>query len=222
MTNGFFLFFQFIYRFYNDEEHNLELFWEKSDPQYQEKPLPVYKASAPLLKPEGNIGERNGTASRIPKFGRFRVFPENYEPWRKRILDPGSDMFLKWNRVFLFWCLVALFVDPLFFYLPSVVKNDNSSCMTTDLNLGITVTCFRTLADVFYVLHMVIKFRTAYVSPSSRVFGRGELVMDPKKISRRYLKSDFFIDLVAALPLPQVYLFTYYLDCLYWLGRKAR
>lgn len=76
--------------------------------------------------------------------------------------------------------------------------------MDTDLNLGITVTCFRTLADVFYIVHIVIKFRTAYVSPSSRVFGRGELVMDPKLIARRYLRSDFFIDLVAALPLPQI------------------
>ncbi|KAJ9702874.1 hypothetical protein PVL29_004563 [Vitis rotundifolia] len=76
--------------------------------------------------------------------------------------------------------------------------------MTTDLNLGIVVTCFRTIADIFYLLHMAVKFRTAYVSPSSRVFGRGELVMDPKEIARRYLKSDFFIDLVATLPLPQI------------------
>ncbi|KAJ6731636.1 CYCLIC NUCLEOTIDE-GATED ION CHANNEL 14-RELATED [Salix purpurea] len=50
---------------------------------------------------------------------------------------------------------------------------------------------------------MLIKFRTAYVAPSSRVFGRGELVMDPKKIARRYIRSDFFIDLIATLPLPQ-------------------
>ncbi|KAJ6758733.1 CYCLIC NUCLEOTIDE-GATED ION CHANNEL 15-RELATED-RELATED [Salix koriyanagi] len=35
-------------------------------------------------------------------------------------------------------------------------------------------------------------------------FGRGELVMDPELIARRYLKSDFFIDLIAALPLPQI------------------
>lgn len=169
--------------------------------------MPVYKASAPLIKHEGGIGVRNRTTtSRIPKFGKLKVFPENYEPLRRKILDPSSDIFVKWNRVFLCWCLVALFVDPLFFYLPSVVHSGNSSCMTSSLNLGIIVTCFRTFADVFYLLHMVIKFRTAYVSPSSRVFGRGELVMDPKMISRRYLKSDFFIDLVAALPLPQVLL----------------
>ncbi|XP_050215580.1 probable cyclic nucleotide-gated ion channel 14 isoform X2 [Mercurialis annua] len=50
----------------------------------------------------------------------------------------------------------------------------------------------------------LLLFRTAYVAPSSRVFGRGELVMDAKKIAMRYLKSDFLIDFIAALPLPQV------------------
>lgn len=49
-----------------------------------------------------------------------------------------------------------------------------------------------------------MKFRTAYVAPTSRVFGRGELVMDPRAIARRYLGSDFVIDLAATLPLPQI------------------
>lgn len=129
------------------------------------------------------------------------------EPWHKRILDPGSDIVLQWNRVFIFACLVALFVDPLYFYLPSVGGNANTSCVKTDTELRIVVTLFRTVADLFYLLHMVIKFRTAYIAPSTRVFGRGELVMDPKKIAQRYLRSDFFIDLIATLPLPQVFYF---------------
>ncbi|MQL76402.1 hypothetical protein Taro_008785 [Colocasia esculenta] len=122
--------------------------------------------------------------------GSSKVFPEDHEPWRKRILDPGSEMMLKWNWIFLLMCLVALFIDPFYFYLPS--------------NLSIIVTLFRSIADVFYILHIAIKFRTAYVAPSSRVFGRGELVMDHMKIARRYLRSDFAIDLMAALPLPQI------------------
>ncbi|KAK6155174.1 hypothetical protein DH2020_009422 [Rehmannia glutinosa] len=47
-------------------------------------------------------------------------------------------------------------------------------------------------------------FRMAFVAPSSRVFGRGELVMDPREITMRYLKSDFIVDLTATLPLPQI------------------
>ncbi|XP_057958280.1 probable cyclic nucleotide-gated ion channel 14 isoform X1 [Malania oleifera] len=194
-------------RFYPDEQQNLELsYWEKKDTtQRAEQPSPVYTISAPLLnlKSEGGTNDKKRTNGSF-KFGRFKVFPENHEPWRKRILDPGSELFSQWNRVFLFSCLVALFVDPLFFYLPSVVNSGDSSCMSTDLNLGISVTCFRTMADMFYLLHMLIKFRTAYVSPSSRVFGKGELVMDPKMIAMRYLRSDFFIDLIAVLPLPQI------------------
>ncbi|CAN0899651.1 Probable cyclic nucleotide-gated ion channel 14 [Linum grandiflorum] len=76
--------------------------------------------------------------------------------------------------------------------------------MAIDLNLGITVTCLRTIADAFYAMHIIFKFRTAYVSPSSRIFGKGELVMDRNLIAMRYLRSDFFIDFIAALPLPQI------------------
>lgn len=139
----------------------------------------------------------------------YKVFPEEHEPWRKRILDPGSQIVLKWNRLFIVSCLLALFVDPLYFYLPIVQttgggKGPSSSCLKTDLTLQILVTFLRTIADVFYLLHLIIKFRTAYVAPSSRVFGRGELVMNPAKIARRYIRSHFFIDFIATLPLPQM------------------
>ncbi|XXG58365.1 hypothetical protein AAC387_Pa04g0689 [Persea americana] len=189
-----------IVRFYSDGKHHQEDPWKNTETPQQAKPLPSYHVPSPLLRPDG--------ASRLfgaPMIEKSKVFPEDHEPWRKRILDPGSELVLKWNRIFLISCLVALFIDPLYFYLPSVrVLGDNSLCMKTDLNLRIIVTFFRTIADMFYLLHMVIKFRTAFVAPSSRVFGRGELVMDPKKIAMRYLRSDFFIDLAATLPLPQV------------------
>lgn len=139
------------------------------------------------------------------------MFPEDHEPWSKRILDPGSKIVLKWNRVFICSCLLALFVDPLYLYLPALNGNGQSQCVRTDWKLRIVVTCFRTVADFLYLLHMIIKFRTAYVAPSSRVFGRGELVMDPKMIAKRYIRSDFFIDLIATLPLPQVPPLTLYL-----------
>ncbi|KAL7597561.1 probable cyclic nucleotide-gated ion channel 14 [Lactuca sativa] len=184
-------------RFYTGEngKSNFEHSW-----QIPEKQIPEHKiSSAPLLT--------NGAKSHmgVIKLGKSRVHPEEATDLNgKRVLDPGSEVILQWNRMFLFSCLVALFVDPLFFYLPSVQINGGSSCMLSDLNLGIVVTCLRTIADIFYMLHIFIKFRTAYVSPSSRVLGRGELVMDPEKIAKKYMKSDFFIDLVATLPLPQI------------------
>nr|CAD1823158.1 unnamed protein product [Ananas comosus var. bracteatus] len=135
-----------------------------------------------------------------------KVWVETNEPRHRLILDPGSNIVLTWNRVYLMTCLFALFIDPFFYYLPFVRVDNNSSCVRLDERLRITVTVLRSLADVFYMLNMVIKFRTAYVAPNTRVLGKGELVTDPKEIRRRYLRYDFFIDLVAALPLPQVVL----------------
>ncbi|XP_048330494.1 cyclic nucleotide-gated ion channel 17 isoform X2 [Ziziphus jujuba] len=192
-------------RFQSDGKHHKKSLWGRPEPVRLEKSSSTYKvSSSSLLKPDnGLFGDRSKFAETL-RIGRSKVFPEDHEPWRKRILDPGSEIVLQWNWVFIVSCLVALFIDPLYFYLPMVSVNDNSWCMKTDMNLRIIVTCLRTVADFFYLLHMIIKFRTAYVAPSSRVFGRGELVMDPKKIAWRYIRSDFFIDLVATLPLPQM------------------
>ncbi|KAM1009448.1 hypothetical protein FF1_044885 [Malus domestica] len=121
--------------------------------------------------------------------------------WNHQILDPDSDIVAHWNHIFLVICILALFVDPLYFYLPWV---GDTACLTTDNQLAVVVTCFRTLTDLFYLLHMIIKFRTAYVNPSTRVFGRGDLVTDPHLIAIRYLKSDFIVDLAATLPVPQL------------------
>ncbi|XP_044471662.1 cyclic nucleotide-gated ion channel 17-like isoform X1 [Mangifera indica] len=192
-----------LVRFYSDGKQHKESPWGKNDlPLHLERSSSAYKIALPSV-----LNGLDGGRNRLPetsKIGRSMLLVNKNEPWHKRILDPGSDIVLQWNRVFIFACLVALFVDPLYFYLPSVGGNANTSCVKTDTELRIVVTLFRTVADLFYLLHMVIKFRTAYIAPSTRVFGRGELVMDPKKIAQRYLRSDFFIDLIATLPLPQL------------------
>ncbi|KAB2084894.1 hypothetical protein F383_22559 [Gossypium arboreum] len=196
-----------LVRFYSDGKRHKETPWGKNDPSFLEKSSSGYKISfSSVLKPEiGMDGGRN----RLPemgKIGRSKVLPQDNALWYKRILDPGSEIVLQWNWVFIISCLVALFIDPLYFYFPAVGGDAKTSCVKTDTNLRIVVTCFRTVADIFYLLHIIIKFRTGYVAPNSstRVFGRGELVMDPKKIARRYLRSDFFIDFIATLPLPQI------------------
>uniref|UniRef100_A0A7N0TNG6 Cyclic nucleotide-binding domain-containing protein n=1 Tax=Kalanchoe fedtschenkoi TaxID=63787 RepID=A0A7N0TNG6_KALFE len=136
--------------------------------------------------------------------------------WRHQILDPDSDIVAHWNHIFLSTCLIALFIDPLYFYLPSLGNDDNNpasppTCLTTSNGHALLVTFLRSIADLFFLLHMTMKFRTAFVAPSSRVFGRGELVMDPREIAKRYLRSNFIIDLAASLPLPQVLGASWYL-----------
>ncbi|GLT33783.1 hypothetical protein SLA2020_083440 [Shorea laevis] len=130
-----------------------------------------------------------------------RVFSEDFDRVKKKILDPRGPFIRRWNKIFLVACLVSLFVDPLFFYLPSV---RDEVCIDIGILLEVILTIVRSLADIFYTIQIFIRFRTAYVAPPSRVFGRGELVIDSGKIASRYLKKGFWIDLIAALPLPQV------------------
>lgn len=125
---------------------------------------------------------------------------------KQRILDPASPKLHRWNTFFLASCMVAVSVDPLFYYLPVIDSTNN--CIQTSVGLKKAVTVFRTMTDFFYMIHMFLQFRTAYIMPSSRVFGRGDLVTDPKMIATRYLRKDFWLDLLAVLPVPQVRMFT--------------
>ncbi|KAA8522863.1 hypothetical protein F0562_009286 [Nyssa sinensis] len=136
-------------------------------------------------------------------FGVSRaVFPEDLKVSEKKIFDPQDKFLQLWNKLFVVSCILAVSVDPLFFYLP--VFNQSSDCLGIDRKLAITATTLRTIIDAFYLLHMALQFRTAYIAPSSRVFGRGELVIDPAKIAKRYLRCYFIIDFLAVLPLPQI------------------
>ncbi|XP_022770569.1 putative cyclic nucleotide-gated ion channel 13 isoform X2 [Durio zibethinus] len=121
---------------------------------------------------------------------------------RNRILNPQGQFLQTWNKMFLLSCAIALAVDPLFFYIP--VIDGRRKCLNLDDRLEITACVLRTFIDVFYILHMIFQFRTAFVAPPSRVFGRGELIEDPRAIAKRYLSKYFFFDFLAILPLPQV------------------
>ncbi|CAH9143831.1 unnamed protein product [Cuscuta epithymum] len=127
---------------------------------------------------------------------------ERDAPWWEQILDPNGELCLKWNHIFLVTSLVGLFIDPLFLLLPQIMTA--ASCMYVDIPLGFTLIFFRVIVDFFSVLQILMKFRTAFVSRTSRVFGKGELVLHPRLIAIRYLKTDFAIDLAATLPLPQI------------------
>ncbi|XP_010031973.2 protein CNGC15b [Eucalyptus grandis] len=131
-----------------------------------------------------------------------RVFSEDYERVKNNIFDPRGQTVRRWNRIFFMACLVSLFVDPLFFLVPSI--DGNSMCLEDASALKIFLTIIRSVADAFYIAQIFVRFKTAYVAPSSRVFGRGELVIDSKKIALRYLSRGFWIDLFAAIPLPQL------------------
>ncbi|XP_020588369.1 probable cyclic nucleotide-gated ion channel 5 [Phalaenopsis equestris] len=147
--------------------------------------------------------ERLKSLKKTLRFGNTKgIFPEDLKVSEKKIFDPQDQFLLRMNRLFVISCILAVSVDPLFFYLP--VYDQDSNCLNIDRNLAYISTTLRTFIDSFYLLRMALQFRTAYIAPSSRVFGRGELVIDPAQIANRYLQRHFIVDFLAVLPLPQI------------------
>ena len=134
--------------------------------------------------------------------------PEKELEPKKKILDPQESFLLKWNKIFVLSCVIAVSVDPLFFYIPGI--DDKNKCIRFDGRLKISACVLRTFTDIFYILRIIFQFQTGFIAPSSRVFGRGELVDDPVAIAKRYLSTYFIVDVLSILPLPQVYALLYF------------
>lgn len=181
----------------SQEDHSLKLSTSKIN----------QKAAAELqLKKSGKQKNSSKKSSNnLKKRELLRVFSEDYEAVKRMILNPRGSAVNRWNEIFLVACLVSLFVDPLFFYLPKTTEN---LCVTVYKPLQIALVVVRSLTDAFYFTKIFVRLRTAYVVPSSRVFGRAELVIDPSKVASNYLYKHFWLDMVAALPFPQVLLGT--------------
>ncbi|CAJ1952235.1 unnamed protein product [Sphenostylis stenocarpa] len=117
------------------------------------------------------------------------------------VMNPHSKFIQHWNKVLASVCLVAIFVDPLFFFLLYVRQDRN--CIVINWNITKALVIVRSMNDFIYLLHILLQFRLAFVSPESRVVGAGDLVAHPKKIALRYLKGYFLLDLFVVFPLPQ-------------------
>jgi cyclic nucleotide gated channel len=128
--------------------------------------------------------------------------PRKKSGHRKTILDPQGQFLQTWNKFFVLSCVASVALDPFFFYIP--INKKGEKCLDLDDTLAIYACVFRSFIDAFYALHIIFQFRTGFIAPSSRVFGRGELNDDPKAIAKRYLFSYFIIDILSILPLPQV------------------
>ncbi|KAL3837745.1 hypothetical protein ACJIZ3_022336 [Penstemon smallii] len=132
----------------------------------------------------------------------LKKFLADDEESRKKILDPQGSFLQKWNKIFVLSCIIAVSLDPLFFYIPII--DDAKKCLDLDRKLELVASILRSFTDTFYLIHIIFQFRTGFIAPSSRVFGRGVLVEDSWEIAKRYLSSNFIIDILAVLPLPQI------------------
>ncbi|KAI4355224.1 hypothetical protein L6164_004015 [Bauhinia variegata] len=121
---------------------------------------------------------------------------------RNEIFDPWEPLFRRWNKIFVCTCLIAVFVDLLFFYIPKV--NEQEKCLDWDGGLKITACVLRSIFDLIYVLRIIFQFRTGFIASSSRILGSGELVADSVTTVKKYLFGYFVVDILSIIPVPQV------------------
>ncbi|KAL2555265.1 putative cyclic nucleotide-gated ion channel 20 [Forsythia ovata] len=138
-------------------------------------------------------GDAKGWAKRMCSFLR---------PYIPGVMNPHAKVVQRWNKFLVISCLFAVFLDPLFFFLLSVLQDNK--CIVLNGPLTTTIVVLRSTTDFIYIIHMLLQFRLAYVAPESTVVGAGDLVDDPGKIARNYLTGYFIIDLFIVLPLPQI------------------
>ncbi|XP_078165420.1 putative cyclic nucleotide-gated ion channel 20, chloroplastic isoform X1 [Carex rostrata] len=118
------------------------------------------------------------------------------------ILPPHSKFVQRWNQFFFISCLVAIFIDPFFFFLLSVEKTNK--CMVLNRSVGIAIAVVRSITDIIYLLHMLVQFKLAYVASDWTAAFGGQLVEEHVKNALHYLCGYFIFDLFLVLPLPQV------------------
>lgn len=167
--------------------------------------LPIRKPSLSTMMSSIRQGFQKGMMNSLKgslHMKRNHQAPKESGSSKRKVLDPQGSFLQRWNKIFVLTCIIAVSLDPLFFYIP--VIDNSKKCLDSDTKLQIIACVLRSVTDLFYILHIILQFRTGFIPPSSRVFGRGELIEDLPAIAKRYLSSYFVIDVLAVLPIPQV------------------
>ncbi|XP_059435141.1 cyclic nucleotide-gated ion channel 1-like [Corylus avellana] len=121
----------------------------------------------------------------------------------KTILDPEGQLLRRWNMMIAVSCVIAVSVDPLFFYVLFI--NEHKKCLLLDKRLKIVAITLRSVTDFIYVLNIILQFICPYIDKECRKLGQIKVVTDPQQIAKHYFFSWYFvIDILATLPLPQV------------------
>ncbi|XP_044388982.1 probable cyclic nucleotide-gated ion channel 5 [Triticum aestivum] len=171
-----------------------------------------YFSRAPKIRSRSIRMAAAGVINRSERLKNIgRVFQEDLKNISLKIYDPQDPFLMRMNRLFVFSCIISVATDPLFFYLPSVNVTQSNTCIGFKRELAVAATAVRTAIDFFYLARIVLQFHTAFIAPSSRVFGRGELVVDHGDIARRYLRRFFIVDLLSVLPLPQIQMYKFFM-----------
>nr|WGM80994.1 CNGC1 [Fragaria x ananassa] len=119
-----------------------------------------------------------------------------------------------WNKILITSCVIAVFFDPLFFYIP--YTSEEKKCMGNDERVQTPALIFRSVTDIIFLVHIIyqlyvaIKFAHSRVSEDeSLVFryesvSREQMIQFAKAFSHKLSWRSFLTDVFAILPIPQL------------------
>ncbi|VVA25853.1 PREDICTED: cyclic nucleotide-gated [Prunus dulcis] len=121
--------------------------------------------------------------------------------------QPKSFLQEWWSTIFVISCVLAVLLDPLFFYIP-IVKEDRK-CLKLDKRLKAISFALRLLTDLFYIADLMHRI---LARPKARTTKADEAVPFKRSTSmstnvlakaKRILQSYILPDILAVLPVPQ-------------------
>ncbi|KAL4569798.1 hypothetical protein LXL04_025441 [Taraxacum kok-saghyz] len=134
--------------------------------QYEEDNRPSMSMVERILEGVFDVSMPPGRWATLGEDGAEKLLSVLSHRRRRRRRRGNHSLLWCWNfdrRPCEVAALISIAIDPLFFYLPEV---------------KITLTVIRSIVDVFYLIQIYVRFRTAFDEPSTRVLGRGELVLE--------------------------------------------
>lgn len=141
--------------------------------------------------------------------------PEASKKWKRpTVAEILSIMNPWWNTILVTSCVIAVFFDPLFFYIPFI--NEEEKCMGIDTKVQTaalvsrSVTDVTFLVDIIYQLHEAIKYAASKVPRDTKLdwewqsVSRQQMCKFSKAFSSRLSWRSFLTDVFAIFPMPQV------------------
>ncbi|XP_062005678.1 cyclic nucleotide-gated ion channel 1-like isoform X2 [Rosa rugosa] len=142
-----------------------------------------------------------------------------------------------WDTIHVISCVIAVSVDPLFFYLPIV--DEKIKCLGVDKNLRIAALLLRAFTDIAFILNIFYQIKNVTENVQSRAKSinnnlknneKGKQVSQSKRDSRVWFAKELArkmpwhsitIDILAVLPIPQVLMAVFFkMRSSKYLGRR--
>jgi len=141
----------------------------------------------------------NGRAVR--KFGSVKAILQENERMQQngvQIIHPYSSFRLIWDFVTLILLMINVFAIPVFMAFP-VFDYDSKYGQQGEVKAKcqLAALIIKVVSDAFFATDIVLSFRTGLLQEGAD----NEVIIDPKKIRRAYIRKWFWLDMISTIPL---------------------